>query len=130
MLQVWPELQSSVVQPWHGPPLLTDKVVTLLQLLDADRKRCTTAENGAAEANGSDAAAVDAAAADKDVDGDWWACMVFVETKVKCKRSCCFCGYTSRLQDKICLAVDTLRLSHLHGLCKCAFAISCKSICS
>lgn len=86
--QVWPELRPSDVAPWHGPPLLTDKVARLLQLLDADRRRCigvkgtTAADEDGAEgqaAAAAQAAAVDAAAADGD---DWWACMVFVETKV------------------------------------------------
>jgi hypothetical protein len=31
-LQVWPDSeQARTVRPWHGPPLLTDKVVKLLR---------------------------------------------------------------------------------------------------
>jgi hypothetical protein len=68
-LQVWPELRTPDVRRWHGPPLLTDKVVTLLQLLNDDRRRCIVVEGPAA-------------AAAAGGDEEWWACMVFVETKV------------------------------------------------
>lgn len=74
-MQVWPELRSDRVRPWQGPPLLTDKVVKLLRLLETDRKRCVAEAQAAAAAGRDDAAA--AAAAE-----EWWACMVFVETKV------------------------------------------------
>jgi hypothetical protein len=49
-------------------------VVTLLQLLDADRKRCLVVQGAEEGPAAAAAAAVD--------DDEWWACMVFVETKV------------------------------------------------
>jgi hypothetical protein len=81
VLQVWPELSSPDVRPWKGPPLLTDKVVTLLQLLDADRRRCVVVK-GAAEDPAAAADAPAGATAAAAGDDEWWACMVFVETKV------------------------------------------------
>lgn len=58
-MQVWPHLPSSVPAPaWHGPPLLSPKVVTLLRSLSV---KYTNADTG---------------------EGDWWSAIVFVETKV------------------------------------------------
>lgn len=73
VLQIWPELYTSKPQrPWHGPPLLTHKVITLLRLLEADRQRCIkeTADRVAAAGGGG------------GCSEDWWSTMVFVETKV------------------------------------------------
>lgn len=70
--QVWPEQASGELPPWHGPQLLTDKVVSVLRLIDSDRVRCSNST----VASGSDA--VDSLPEQPQP----WACIVFVETKV------------------------------------------------
>ena len=77
--QIWPDLPSSKSSShqWQGPPLLSPKVVCLMQLLHTKATEASPGAGGTAPGASSSGSSGGNGASD-----DWWSGIVFVETKV------------------------------------------------